>query len=229
MSTLTTRLGLKKPQDSDPFLTSDFDTTYDLIDSYPGVWVCTQSTRPVWGSAQAGQLIFCTDTRTPYEWTGSAWKDPLVVPAAWELASNINTFVMPPGSGFPGTTSYTVGTMASTRAATVTCFVVLNFQPPPGYVVMDLTLGVTVGSQVLIVQGGRWSQAGSHYTGTLANSPTGAPTSVVGWGLVNVAAGSNTVSVQVTLANSNTFDNNPYLIKYFDAAVYITSINNSTP
>lgn len=122
MSTLTTRLGIKKPADTDPFLTSDFDSNYDTIDSYPGVWVCTSTTLPSWTSAQAGQLVLCEDTHTVLLWTGTSFVDPLAVPPAWDLYTSLNTSVSaqaaPTSDASPTIATFTIGTFTSTRAGT---------------------------------------------------------------------------------------------------------------
>jgi len=74
MSTLSPRLSLKRPDDTDPFITQDFVDNYNKLDAAPGVHICTSGTRPAWGSSQAGRTIFLTDHKCFQYWDGSAWQ-----------------------------------------------------------------------------------------------------------------------------------------------------------
>ncbi|GAA1978609.1 hypothetical protein [Kitasatospora viridis] len=80
MSASTPRTGLKTWDGSDPFLRSDFNDNFRKIDSYPGAYICTSSTRPSWGAAQAGMKIIESDTRRELIWNGSSWREPLTAP-----------------------------------------------------------------------------------------------------------------------------------------------------
>jgi hypothetical protein len=75
MSSLTPRLSLKRPDDTDPFLTQDFVDNYNKLDAAPGVHICTSTTRPSWSGAQAGRAIFLTDWKCFQWWSGSSWQD----------------------------------------------------------------------------------------------------------------------------------------------------------
>lgn len=201
MSLLSARLGLKKPQDTDPFLTSDFDSNLDIIDSYPGRWVCTSSTKPLWGSAQAGQEIYCTDTRTALSWTGSAWRDALVTPAAWQLALPLGVVVTPPTSG-EATFNYTLGTISSTRACNIMMWATLDFNPPLiwGQESIYFQLGASTGSIATI--GGKWTQQGVNvtYSGFATSLKQ---TSIIGMGFGNIAAGNTTLTMAVVINDAN--------------------------
>ncbi|MFE6000292.1 hypothetical protein ACFQ6C_26085 [Streptomyces sp. NPDC056454] len=83
MSGTTPRLGLKTWDQSDPFLRQDFNDNSARLDSSPGVFLCTSSSRPAWGAAQAGMRAYETDTRREVVWTGSAWREPLSAPPVW--------------------------------------------------------------------------------------------------------------------------------------------------
>lgn len=83
MSTNTSRLGLKKPEQPDPFLATDFASNYDKLDQAPGIHVCTTGTRPAWGAAQAGRTILETDTRNQYLWTGTEFVDSVAMPFSY--------------------------------------------------------------------------------------------------------------------------------------------------
>ena len=74
MPSISPRLGLVRPLSSDAFITQDFYDNYTTLDSYPGSYICTSSTRPSgWGSAQTGMEIFETDTLLRWYWSGTAF------------------------------------------------------------------------------------------------------------------------------------------------------------
>lgn len=74
MPTPTTHLGLLKPGLSDPFVTEDIADNLQTLDDHPGYFVCTSTSRPAWGAAQAGMLISETDTLLIWRWSGTAWQ-----------------------------------------------------------------------------------------------------------------------------------------------------------
>jgi hypothetical protein len=75
VATYSTYLNLKLNAGSDPFLLSDFINNWDILDTSPGVYICTSLTRPSWGTAQAGRKIFMTDLEQTQFWNGSSWQD----------------------------------------------------------------------------------------------------------------------------------------------------------
>lgn len=75
MATYSTVLGLKLNQLSDPFELSDFVANWGILDASPGTFICTSVSRPSWGTAQAGRLIFMTDLKQLSYWTGTGWTD----------------------------------------------------------------------------------------------------------------------------------------------------------
>jgi hypothetical protein len=85
MSTPTPRLGILKPEGSDPFRRTDFNDTWDLLDDAPGTHICTSGSRPSWGSDQAGRLIVETDTNRILRWTGSAFYQVRQSPNGWSF------------------------------------------------------------------------------------------------------------------------------------------------
>jgi hypothetical protein len=63
MATLTTKLGLSKPDTTDQVLVSVLNANMDSLDSVAGqVYVCTSSTRPSGSNLWDGRVIFETDT-----------------------------------------------------------------------------------------------------------------------------------------------------------------------
>lgn len=75
MATFSSVLGLKLNDPSDPFQLSDFVSNFGILDASPGTFICTSTSRPNWGAAQKGRMIFMTDLKQLSYWTGSAWAD----------------------------------------------------------------------------------------------------------------------------------------------------------
>lgn len=75
MATTSTVLGLKINAPSDPFQLSDFTNNWGILDASPGIFICTSTSRPSWGSGQAGRLIFMTDIKQLSYFDGAAWND----------------------------------------------------------------------------------------------------------------------------------------------------------
>lgn len=74
MTTLSTRLGLKKSTTADAYRIAEYADNWARLDDHPGVYVCTSATRPsTWGTDQAGMLISETDTNLVWRWTGTVW------------------------------------------------------------------------------------------------------------------------------------------------------------
>jgi hypothetical protein len=95
MATYTNRLGLKRPDGSDPFKRQDFVDNWNRLDAAPGVYPCTSTSRPTWSTAQAGRLIFETDTFSVYQWDGSTFTNVLDTPTAWAGGINIGATLSP--------------------------------------------------------------------------------------------------------------------------------------
>jgi hypothetical protein len=228
VSLLTPRLGIKKPQDSDTFLTSDFDANYDLIDSYPGVFVCTQSTRPSWGTPQAGQLIFCTDTRILYEWTGTAFREPLVSPGSWTVNATLSTSVSPPSGGV-STTTYTVGTFNSSRACAALVVGALNFVPPQAEYDTTVNFVLQINGNDLTTFGANFTKQGVYISSTGISYTT--PHTIVGFattGSNGVNIGSNTMSIKVNIADNDVYSGGPTGITLTSASISVLAVNNSS-
>ena len=74
MPSYTDRLSLIRHTGADVFRIDDYSDNWNTLDQFPGVFVCTSSTRPSdWGERQEGQLIFETDTSLIWQWTGDSW------------------------------------------------------------------------------------------------------------------------------------------------------------
>jgi len=74
MPTPSPRLGLAVPTTSDPFSTEDLADNWDLLDEFPGTFICTSNSHPAWGAAQQGMRILETDTGLEWRWDGAAFQ-----------------------------------------------------------------------------------------------------------------------------------------------------------
>lgn len=110
MSTLTPRMKLIRNDGQDPFKRQDFIDNWNKIDAAPGVHICTSTSRPTWGQAEAGRQIQETDTKRQVLWTGTSWQDPLNVPPAWFLSVDIDKEL---SKGVDRT--FTIGTFTTSR------------------------------------------------------------------------------------------------------------------
>lgn len=74
MPSFTDRLQLVKHTLADVFRVADYEDNWNRLDQFPGIFVCTSSTRPSsWGERQEGQFIFETDTNLLWTWNGDSW------------------------------------------------------------------------------------------------------------------------------------------------------------
>lgn len=102
------RLGLLVPARTDQFVTGDIATNLEVLDDHPGYYVCTSTTRPTWGAAQAGMLISETDTRLLWRWTGTGWERSGPKGLMTQVIQNANlsttstTFAIPAASAGAG-------------------------------------------------------------------------------------------------------------------------------
>lgn len=81
MATVTSpspRMGLLIPQPQDQFSTALYQTNFQILDSAPGAYICTSTTRPPigtasgsWWTAQKGRKIIETDTGLEWMFDGT--------------------------------------------------------------------------------------------------------------------------------------------------------------
>lgn len=152
MATYTDKLGLIKPAGTDPFLLSDFNDNTDAIDRAPGVHYCTSSTRPSWGTNEAGRLIVETDTKKMFIWPGSGSFVEVVNTVAATANTNANTAISTANSASgAASTAYTLANDTSNK---------LNSLTPIYYQAFDPTSGTsTIASGQILVAAGQnsWS------------------------------------------------------------------------
>lgn len=110
MPTPSTHLGLNIFSTGDTFSTAAYDNNWSLLDEYPGILICTSTTRPgmaggvaAWGANQTGMRIVETDTGLTWQWTGSAFVRTAGSGLLGRVTrtSNIGTTTtwVPPGTG----------------------------------------------------------------------------------------------------------------------------------
>lgn len=74
MPTPSTHIGINIVSGGENFSTATYNANWNLIDQFPGIFLCTSLTRPVsWGTNQTGMLIFESDSGLYWQWTGSSF------------------------------------------------------------------------------------------------------------------------------------------------------------
>lgn len=69
----TSRLALLRPLAGHGYSRTEYYNNLGIIDQFPGVFICTSSTRPTWGSAHEGMEIWETDRNLRWRWNGIAF------------------------------------------------------------------------------------------------------------------------------------------------------------
>jgi hypothetical protein len=110
MPTPSTKLGINIFSTADQFSTAAYNNNWQILDGFPGFYICTSTTRPVWGANQYGMRITETDTGLTWMWTGTGWVRNIAAGSALGASgaqarvtrtSNIGTTTTwtPPGTG----------------------------------------------------------------------------------------------------------------------------------
>jgi hypothetical protein len=73
MPTPSPKLGLNIFALADTFSTAQYNANWNALDNYPGLFVCTSTSRPAWGANQNGMRISETDTGLLWTWNGTAF------------------------------------------------------------------------------------------------------------------------------------------------------------
>jgi hypothetical protein len=111
---LTPRLELKRPLGDDPFLRQDFVDNFDILEAFPGHFVCTSTTRPSWDAAKTGMKIVETDTLRTLVFDGTTF----VPTQDYGRAATVDTFPSQMlGKGVAAT--FTLGSVTLTRPASL--------------------------------------------------------------------------------------------------------------
>lgn len=195
MSTLSPRLNLKRPDDSDPFLTQDFVDNYNKLDAAPGAHICTSTTRPSWGSSQAGRTIFVTDWKCFQFWDGSAWQDERAAAGLFAGGAIFDATLSK-----DATAIYTLINFTTPRPATIA-------------VMMNMTVGCdarftqTIFGRVVLDGGdlllGGYSDA-MRFTGNSGDAAATTQMTLPMIAIANVSAGAHTLGGKITVGSYNT-------------------------
>lgn len=197
MSTTSQHLGIKIPDGSDPFLRTDFVQNYNILDQYPGDWICTSTTRPVWGAGQAGMKIIETDTRRTLMWTGTTWREMLYGPGIWTGHHRPDT-IIPVG----GQLDVTLGTFVVSRPGTIFGMLTIEVSFP--------CRGSGGGSFLTLLDGAE-SNIDAPYDGEFAftswpdTSTMGTGrwvTTIPSMGVRNISSGTHSIGVRVQTSGS---------------------------
>lgn len=195
MSSLTPRLSLKRPDDTDPFLTQDFVDNYNKLDAAPGVHICTSTTRPSWSGAQAGRAIFLTDWKCFQWWSGSSWQDERAATGLFAGGAILDAALSK-----DAVATYNLITFTTPRPASLA--IVMNMT-----VFCDARFTQTITGRV-IFDGGEVTLGGyadaMHFKGNSAEASANVSMTLPMIALVQVSAGSHTLGGRITVGSYNT-------------------------
>lgn len=195
MSTLSPRLGLKRPDDTDPFLTSDFVNNYNIMDASPGTFICTSSTRPAWGSGQAGRTIFLTDWKCFQWWDGSSWQASRDAACLFQGAA-----VFSASLGKNSTTTYNMVNLTVPRSGTLAISMNMLFNCDARFT-QSLTCRVVFdGADILL---GGFSDA-LRFVGDPGDTTATAVVTLTNLAIANVSPGSHIIGGKVIVGGYNT-------------------------
>ncbi len=198
MSTTSQHQGLKIPDGSDPFLRTDFVQNFQTLDQYTGDWICTSTTRPVWGAGQAGMKIIETDTRRTLMWTGTTFREMLYGPAVWWGALRPNAVV-----NHSTVVNYTVGTFTVNRPGSLLTVATTEY---------NLTTRGFMGATTRILIDGAVAALDTTMAEFVATDwPNNSTFGTGAWsvtiptlGIRNISAGTHSVGIQATGADTST-------------------------
>lgn len=199
----TPRLGLMNPVGSDAFVTTDFATTFGILDANPGVPIVPNAaSRPTnYTSAQHGSLVYQSDLNIMWSWnqptSGSA--------GAWRRVGNVGLLGQSSASGLVTTTTTTYSSGVQVAALTVTCPGGRPIQVLINWEILGNTYNKAVVSywenNVLIASRAFYGQAPTN---------SGTPVSAGEWAFARDPApsGSLTLATKVTVASYNASPSN---------------------
>jgi hypothetical protein len=201
MSTVSQRMGIKIPDGSDPFDRNDFVQNYNTLDKFPGVFVCTSTTRPTWGAGQAGMMIMESDTRRNMMWTGTTWREMLTGPAVWWGSMRPQVLV-----GSSTQLTYTVGTFTVNRPGSLLGLTTTEYSLPTRARIGANTRVIIDGADTNFDgpnQYGEYIQTDFPDTSTFGTGRW--YNTVTSMGVRNVSAGTHSVGIRVaTMTTGNT-------------------------
>jgi hypothetical protein len=195
VATYSTVLGLKLNQLSDPFELSDFVGNWGILDASPGIFICTSVSRPSWGAAQAGRLIFMTDLKQTSYWSGTSWNDLRDSVPTFAGGTYLDVTCNPSSSGI-----FSILTFTTPRPCSLAIFASATYNYPNNKT-QDLYQSITFDGEAQYMG----------YREQLRMSPTGGETGVsagdnaISMAMIpTVAAGQHKIGMQVYVGTYNT-------------------------
>jgi hypothetical protein len=195
VSTNSPRLLLKRPDGTDPFLRQDFVDNYNKIDAAPGVHICTSDTRPVWGSAQAGRMIFMTDYKQLQYWDGAAWNDERTAAPVFAGGAIFDATI-----GKNATPTYNIVNFTTPRPCTLAIFMNATFSCDSQHS-QDVYMRCNFDNADLLLGG--YSDA-IRFTGNSSDTSADMKMTVPAMAVVNCAKGSHSIKAKFTIGSYNT-------------------------
>jgi hypothetical protein len=195
VSTLTPKVGLKRPDGTDPFLRTDFVNNWNLIDQIPGAYICDSTTLPVWGSAQAGRLVFLTDYKQIRYWDGAAWQDERTAVPLFAGGAIFDTTV-----GKNATPTFNIVTFTTPRPCTMA--VILNATVScDSQHSQDVYLRVNFDNSDLLLGG--YSDA-MRFTGNSSDTSADMKMTCTAIAVVNATKGTHSIKGKLNVGTYNT-------------------------
>jgi hypothetical protein len=200
MSTTSQHLGLKINDGSDPFLRADFTQNYNTLDQYPGVWICTSTTRPTWGAGQTGMLIQETDTRRTMLWTGTTWRELLTGPAVWWGSTRPGVYL-----GSSTQVTYVVGTFTVNRPGSLLGITTTELAlPTRGYISTNVRVMIDGADANFDGPNVYGEYAGTNWPNTSTFGTGQWGMTVPSLGVRNISAGTHSIGIRVATNSSAT-------------------------
>lgn len=195
MSTQTPKIGLKRPDGTDPFLRTDFVNNYNLLDQSPGVYICDSTTLPVWGSAQAGRMVFLTDYKQLRYWDGAAWQDERTAVPMFAAGAIFDATI-----GKNTTPTYSVCTFTTSRPCTLAIFMNATVSCDSQHT-QDFYLRVNFDNSDLLL--GAYSD-GMRFTGNSGDTSSDMKLTIPAMAVVNVTKGTHSIKGKIITGTYNT-------------------------
>jgi phage baseplate assembly protein gpV len=190
MSSLTPRMSLKRPDDTDAFLTQEFVDNLNKLDAAPGVHICTSTTRPSWNSSQQGRTIWVTDWKCLQYWDGTAWQFERAATGLYAGGATFNATLSANASA-----TYNLVSFTTPRPASIA--IMMNFT-----IGCDARFTQTIFGRIVYDGGdlllGDYSDA-MRFTGNSSDPSAETQMTLPLLAVVDVAAGSHTIGGKVTV------------------------------
>lgn len=195
MSTLTPKIGLKRPDGTDPFLRQDFVDNYNKLDAAPGVYICDSTTLPVWGTAMAGRLVWLTDYKQLRFWDGSAWQDERTAVPLFAGGAVFDQTV-----GKNATPTYNIVNFTTPRPCTLAIFMTLTVSCDSQHT-QDVYFRVNFDNSDQLL--GAYSDA-IRFTGNSSDTSADMKMTCPAMAVVNCTKGSHSIKGKVVVGSYNT-------------------------